>query len=408
MKNKITSRFSNKNITSIINNSKKSLLIRKNGILFILMKVYLIVPDYLKNLIRFKNNFYIYYPIKNSDFLQNKNIKINSKYNKYKICLTKRDIIDEVKFFLNINKNSTMYDFDLYNQNLGIIKPDYHLTKMENINNNIIYIKIKLNKEHSEIKPYNDIPNIPKIIKLKNNNSKFYDFIIKLKKKHNSELNLKKVINDTFMTINPEKKIQSKKNYVYFSRNCLMRKYNNNMFIKYSSNKIDKDTNTDDLTELTNALNENKISKYDFATIDNYKNSLINLKNVNKIAKNLDKVNLNKKNLSSLDYFPDFRDKKPNNFKLNLINKYKTIRTIKRKEAFFNKNNTDNSSIYNIGSYSYQDRKKFVKSLYESNNSSISRNKKNLHLSQPNIIKSYMEMYNYDSTNNKIRSKNKD
>ena len=407
MKNKITSRFSNKNITSIINNSKKSLLIRKNGILFILMRVYLIVPDYLKNLIRFKNNFYIYYPIKNSDFLQNKNIKINSKYNKYKICLTKRDIIDEVKFFLNINKNSTMYDFDLYNQNLGIIKPDYHLTKMENINNNIIYIKIKLNKEHSEIKPYNDIPSIPKIIKLKNNNSKFYDFIIKLKKKHKSELNLKKVINDTFMTINPEKKIQSKKNYVYFSRNSLMRKYkNNNMFIKYSSNKIDKDTNTDDLTELTNALNENKISKYDFATIDNYKNSLINLKNVNKIAKNLDKVNLNKKNLSSLDYFPDFRDK--NNFKLNLINKYKTIRTIKRKEAFFNKNNTDNSSIYNIGSYSYQDRKKFVKSLYESNNSSISRNKKNLHLSQPNIIKSYMEIYKCNLNNNKIQSKNND
>ena len=408
MKNKITSRFSNKNITSIINNSKKSLLIRKNGILFILMKVYLIVPDYLKNLIRFKNNFYIYYPIKNSDFLQNKNIKINSKYNKYKICLTKRDIIDEVKFFLNINKNSTMYDFDLYNQNLGIIKPDYHLTKMENINNNIIYIKIKLNKEHSEIKPYNDIPRIPKIIKFKNNNSKFYDFIIKLKKKHNSELNLKKVINDTFMTINPEKKIQSKKNYVYFSRNSLMRKYNNNMFIKYSSNKIDKDTNTDDLIELTNALNENKISKYDFATIDNYKNSLINLKNVNKIAKNLDKVNLNKKNLSSLDYFPDYREKKPNNFKLNLINKYKTIRTIKRKEAFFNKNNTDNSSIYNIGSYSYQDRKKFVKSLYESNNSSISRNKKNLHLSQPNIIKSYMEIYKCNLNNNKIQSKNND
>ena len=211
------------------------------------------------------------------------------------------------------------------------------------------------------------------------------------------------------MTINPEKKIQSKKNYVYFSRNSLMRKYkNNNMFIKYSSNKIDKDTNTDDLTELTNALNENKISKYDFSTIDNYKNSLINLKNVNKIIKNLDKVNLNKKNLSSLDYFPDYREKKPNNFKLNLINKYKTIRTIKRKEAFFNKNNTDNSSIYNIGSYSYQDRKKFVKSLYESNNSSISRNKKNLHLSQPNIIKSYMEIYKCNLNNNKIQSKNND
>ena len=62
-------------------------------------------------------------------------------------------------------------------------------------------------------------------------------------------------------------------------------KNNNNLFIKYSSNKIDKDTNTDDLEELTNAFNENKINKYDFATINIYKNSLINLKNFNKIAK---------------------------------------------------------------------------------------------------------------------------
>ena len=410
MKSKINSRFSDKNLTSLLNNTKKHLLIRKNGILFILMKVYLIVPDYLKNLIRFKNNFYIYYPIKNSDFLQNKNIKLNSKYNKYKICLTKRDIIDEVKFFLSINKNNTMYDFDLYNQNLGIMKPDYHLTKMENINNNIIYIKIKLNKEHSEIKPYNNIPNIPKIIKFKNDNSKFSNYIIKLRKKTNSELNLKKAINDTFMTINSGKKIESKKNNVYFSRNTLMKRYknNNNLFIKYSSNKIDKDTNTDDLEELTNAFNENKINKYDFATINIYKNSLINLKNFNKIAKNLSNVNLNKKNLSSLDYYPNFKEKKPNNFNIKLVNKYKTIRTIKRKEPFFNRKNSENISIYNKESYSYQDRKKFVKSLYESNNSSMSRNKKNLHLSQPNIIKSYMEMYNYDSINNKIRSKNKD
>ena len=212
------------------------------------------------------------------------------------------------------------------------------------------------------------------------------------------------------MTINSGKKIESKKNNVYFSRNTLMKRYknNNNLFIKYSSNKIDKDTNTDDLEELTNAFNENKINKYDFATINIYKNSLINLKNFNKIAKNLSKVNLNKKNLSSLDYYPNFKEKKPNNFNLKLVNKYKTIRTIKRKEPFFNRNNSENISIYNKESYSYQDRKKFVKSLYESNNSSMSRNKKNLHLSQPNIIKSYMEMYNYDSINNKIRSKNKD
>ena len=405
MKSKLSSSFSNPNITSIINNIKKGLLIRKNGISFKLMKVFLIVPDYLKNLIKFKNYFNIYYPIKNSDFLQNKNIKINGKYNKYKICFTKRDIIDEVKSFLGINKNSSLYDFDLYNQNLGILKNDYHLTKVDNISNNIIYIKIKLNKEHSEIKSYNDIAKIPKII---HNNSKLTDSVIKLRKKNNSELNLKKIINDSFMTINGYSKNPSKKNCIHISRNRLIKKYrnNNDLLTKNNSNKIDKDTATDDLAQITNAVND--INKYDYETIFRYNNSLVNLKNINYILKNINKTKLNKKNLSSLDYNPYFREKKTNNFLLKLVNKYKTIRIIRRKKAFLNGKNIDNISAQNKALYSYQDRKKFVKSSYESYDSSGGRIKRNLNLSQPNIIKSYMEIYVNNIKNNKIYARNND
>ena len=68
----MNSKFSiNKSVpkmASLIDNTKKELLIRNNGILFLLMKVYLIAPENLKNLVNHKNYFYIYYPIRNSDF----------------------------------------------------------------------------------------------------------------------------------------------------------------------------------------------------------------------------------------------------------------------------------------------------------------------------------------------------
>ena len=135
MKSKLALKALNPKIETIINSIKNGIIIRKNGIIFLLMKIYLIVPDELKNLIQFKNNLYIYYPIKNSDFLLNKKVKINSKHNKYKICLNKNDIIEEVKSFLGINnKNSTQYNFDFFNQNLGILKNDYELSKADNIN----------------------------------------------------------------------------------------------------------------------------------------------------------------------------------------------------------------------------------------------------------------------------------
>ena len=401
MKSKYSYSYSvtNPKISPVIRNTSKNLLIRKNGITFLLMKVYIIVPDDLKNLISFKNNFYIYYPIKNNDFLQNKNIKINNKFNNHKICLTKKDIIDEVKFFIGINKNSKEYDFDIYNKNLGILKTDFRLKKVENIVNNIIYIKVKLRKEHSEIKLYNDNSKMPKIITYKNNISKFIDYINK-SKKNNNKINLKKIIKDSFDTIKQINNYEFKKNMQYYSRNTSSEAYKNNnyFFIKSNIHKIDRDKTSDDFAQTINDNKGRKKNKYKFITLDSNKNSFINDNNINTFSKNRPETNMGQKNLSTLNYFPK---EKTDKYKLKLFNKYQTIRTLKWKEAFLNKQNLDNISI-GKGAYSYADRQKFMKRLYENK-----RNKKKIHLLQPSIIKSYMEMYSYDINDNEIQSKKK-
>jgi len=401
MKSKYSYSYSvtNPKISPVIRNTSKNLLIRKNGITFLLMKVYIIVPDDLKNLISFKNNFYIYYPIKNNDFLQNKNIKINNKFNNHKICLTKKDIIEEVKFFIGINKNSKEYDFDIYNKNLGILKTDFRLKKVESIVNNIIYIKVKLRKEHSEIKLYNDNSKMPKIITYKNNISKFIDYINK-SKKNNNKINLKKIIKDSFDTIKQINNYEFKKNMQYYSRNTSSEAYKNNnyFFIKSNIHKIDRDKTSDDFAQTINDNKGRKKNKYKFITLDSNKNSFINDNNINTFSKNRPETNMGQKNLSTLNYFPK---EKTDKYKLKLFNKYQTIRTLKWKEAFLNKQNLDNISIRK-GAYSYADRQKFMKRLYENK-----RNKKKIHLLQPSIIKSYMEMYSYDINDNEIQSKKK-
>ena len=353
---------------------------------------------------------YIYYPIKNSDFLLNKKVKINSKHNKYKICLNKNDIIEEVKSFLGINnKNSTQYNFDFFNQNLGILKNDYELSKADNINYNIIYLKIKLNKDNSKIRAYNDIQNIPnlrKTIKFKSKKSKLIEYIMSRPKKNNSQINLKKLINETVSTFNSENKIILDKNYKSLSRNISVRKYNPRKDISTSnnSNRIDKNTTTDDLAH-NNYLNVNKMNKYNYINMRNNKNSLTSLKNINYYANDTNKINLSKKNLSSLDYYINFIERKPNILQLKHINRNKIIRKTRNQEILHNQKNISNLSIGSKISYSYQNRKKFVKSLFK-NNITNKNKKKNLHLSQPNIIKSYLEVYKHNLNNKK--NKNED
>ena len=47
-------------LTTSLNNNKNEKVFRKNGISFSLIKVYIIVPDNLKNLVKYKNHFFIY------------------------------------------------------------------------------------------------------------------------------------------------------------------------------------------------------------------------------------------------------------------------------------------------------------------------------------------------------------
>jgi hypothetical protein len=391
------------------NNNKNNHIFRKNGISYTLMKIYIIVPDNLKSLIKHKNYFYIYYPIKDSDFLQNKNFHVNSEYNKYKICLTKKDIIEEVKYFLGIKESNTMYDFDLYNQNLGILKSSYKLSKSDNIDNNIIYIKVKLNKENSKIRQTEDIPCIPKLIKYKTKKSKLMEYLMQNPKNKNYDPKLKAIINNTIMTFGSNKKFITKRNYPNHRRKISVKKYdrNSNLLTSYNTNKIDKNTNTDDLAYEEKNLRNKKI--FDNPVIENYKNSLINFKNSHYYIRNINnKPYYNKRNLSSLDYYP-MKDGKSELSQLLLFNKFKMIRNIKKRDTFYNynyKNNyIDDISINNTAALSYQDRYKFVKSIFKVNHPSAKRIKQqNIHLSQPNIIKSYIEAYSNNLNSNNINN----
>ena len=137
----------------------------------------------------------------------------------------------------------------------------------------------------------------------------------------------------------------------------------------------------------------------------NNKNSLTSLKNINYYANDTNKINLSKKNLSSLDYYINFIERKPNILQLKHINRNKIIRKTRNQEILHNQKNISNLSIGSKISYSYQNRKKFVKSLFK-NNITNKNKKKNLHLSQPNIIKSYLEVYKHNLNNKK--NKNED
>lgn len=186
----------------------------------------------------------------------------------------------------------------------------------------------------------------------------------------------------------------------YYSRNISSETYKNSNFllIKSNLNKFDNVKTSDDFAQTINDIERRNKRKYKCITIDSHKNSFNNDKNVNHFTNNIQETNMFQKNLSTLNYYPN---EKSNKFQLKLFNKYQTIRTLKWKEAFLNKQNLDTISIRKAA-YSYADRQKFMKRLYENK-----RNKKKIHLLQPSIIKSYMEMYSYDINDNEIQSKKK-
>ena len=98
------------------------MLIKNEGITFLLRKIYIIVPDYLRYLINKKNYLYLYFPINITNFSINKNILSMNKEIKYHLCLNKEQLIEEVKYFLGYKNNFTNFKFDLYNEKFNLIK----------------------------------------------------------------------------------------------------------------------------------------------------------------------------------------------------------------------------------------------------------------------------------------------
>ena len=227
-------------------------------------------------------------------------------------------------------------------------------------------------------------------MKYKVNKTKLIEYLAQNPRAKIFDINPSSIINNTIMSFGSNRKFITKRNYPNHRRKIAVKKNNKNpnLLTSYNSNKIDKNTNTDDLVLENNNLRNKKV--FDKTFIENYQNSMINMKN-NSCIRNINKPNNSRRNLSSLDYY-FLKDRKFDRSKMSLLNKYKLLRNLKKRDTFFNLKNSENISIKKKDTLSYQARNRFVKSLYKDNRYSANNNnnkikKHHIHLSQPNIIK---------------------
>lgn len=149
-----------------INKANKRLAILKDGIIYWLRKLYIILPD---NIFNFNYNqylyLYFYYPIKDI------NMKIKNKYLFREkgteeggeiFCKTLDNILEEVKFFLKLPNFFESFKMDLYNEDYILIKNDNQLMEKKD-KYKILYIKItklsdeQLNKKLTRCQFHNHI-----------------------------------------------------------------------------------------------------------------------------------------------------------------------------------------------------------------------------------------------------------
>jgi len=344
---------------------KQKLIIKIEGIPLLLRKIYIIVPEELKHLVSKKNYILIYYPIKNINISNNKSFILQTKESKYRICLNKEQIIDEVKSFLEIENKSTSFKFYIYDQALNLINSDFQLTKsFKNINdfikNNVIYIKIiKNDKEEVSKRRKKFILNHNALsMVLKNEEQKKEEdrTIVKTIKVNNLK-NIFSAKNLRFKDIEITKEKEKEK-----ERIKSIRKYNNFLscspsFIKQkifllssdscnrNITKINKVTMTDNLGSNTNSksnnTNSNKYNQF-LSFKSNAYNIIYNMKKNNKN----ERINNNSSNLSSYDYFTE---SKSNNKISSIINrdKKKAIKVTKKPNHFFNNKYINNIIMNN-------------------------------------------------------------
>ena len=289
---------------------KKKLLIKKEGITFLLRRIYIIVQEDLQYLIPSKSYIYLYIPIKIPNISTNNILNFDENEIKYNICLNREQIIIKVKNILKIKNN--LYKFDIYDDNLNLITNENQLTKniknINNIINNILYIKIvKLNEEQIEQKRkkfclHKKLKSL--LINECQNNAHNNIF------KNINLNNLKNLLSESSILNDKEKeKIHSNKKY----DNCLnyspkidedKKKFPNERN-NSNLNMINKNTSTEDLSKNTNnkVINTNRDN--------NHNNNLLIKSKINSLIYNKIKKEEIKKN---------YYEKKKNNYKKNIYN----------------------------------------------------------------------------------------
>ena len=124
---------------------KKKLAILKDGMIYWLRKLYIILPEHSNN-VNYNHNLYIYfyYPIKDI------NIKIEKKYLYMGegmgmgqiFCRNLEEILEKVQDFLKIQNYQELFKFCIYNEDYVLIKNDGQLMEKKD-KYKILYVKIK-------------------------------------------------------------------------------------------------------------------------------------------------------------------------------------------------------------------------------------------------------------------------
>ena len=172
MKNKNKNKISINDSTNTINKGNKKLVILKNGIIYWLRKLYIILPENIFN-INYSRYLYIYFyfpikdinmKIKNRYFFREKGTEEGGEI----FCKTLDNIFEEVKFYLKFPNFFESFKMDLYNEDYTLIKNDSQLMEKKD-KYKILYIKItklsdeQINKKlnrcqfHNHNKKNNDI-----------------------------------------------------------------------------------------------------------------------------------------------------------------------------------------------------------------------------------------------------------
>ena len=120
----------------------KKLSILKEGLIFWLRKLYIILPDKI-NRINYNQNLYMYFyfPIKDINMKMEKKCSYREDGGEI-FCKTIENILEQVRQFLKLPNFYDYFKFTLYNEDYVIIKNDNELMEKKN-KYKILYVKIK-------------------------------------------------------------------------------------------------------------------------------------------------------------------------------------------------------------------------------------------------------------------------